>query len=224
MENDTTFSDFIAQSPRVLPVIVAVDTSGSMSINGKIDALNIAIREFIDSLANEDSGRAEIRLAVFSFGGETAKQEAPLSHPSQIELNDFSAYGRTPMGNGFRMVKELIDDKERIPSRSYKPTIVLMTDGVPTDNWEEPMNSLIQDGRSAKAFRIGMAIGTDADRNMLGKFVSNPEYLVEGENARDIHQFFRFVTMSVSTRLKSQSPDMPEIPSATEEEDDIFDI
>lgn len=224
METNTSFSDFVAQSPRVLPVIVAVDTSGSMSVNGKIDALNIATKEFIDSLANEDSGRAEIRLAVFSFGGESAKEESPLLPPSQIELTDFGASGRTPMGDAFKMIKELIEDKERVPSRSYKPTIVLMTDGVPTDNWEQMMNSLISDGRSSKAFRIGMAIGADADRAMLGKFVSDPEYLVVGENARDIHQFFRFVTMSVSTRLKSQSPDMPELPVVLEDEDDIFDL
>ncbi len=70
------------------------------------------------------------------------------------------------------MVKKLIEDKELIPSRSYKPTIVLLTDGIPTDEWQAPMNELINDGRSSKAFRIAMAIGDDADINMLSKFVS----------------------------------------------------
>jgi uncharacterized protein YegL len=224
MKTTTTFNDFVVQSPRVLPVIIAVDRSGSMSVNGKIDALNIAIQEFLNSLKEEDAGRAEIRVAVYSFGGDSASEDLALSLPSQLELEDFTASGRTPMGNAFSLMKDLIDDNERIPSRSYKPTIVLMTDGVPTDDWESSMNSLINDGRSSKAFRIAMAIGADADRGMLGKFVSSPEYLIEGENARDIRKFFQFVTMSVSTRLKSQSPDMPELPPVMDEEDDIFEL
>lgn len=223
MSTNTSFSDFVTQSPRVLPVIVAVDRSGSMSINGKIDALNIALGEFIDSLKDEDTGRVEIRVALFSFGGESATEDAPFSLPEQIAMKDFNAEGRTPMGHAFRLMKSLIEDKERISSRSYKPTIVLLTDGIPTDEWESSMNSLINDGRSSKAFRIAMAIGADADRQMLGQFVSSPEYLLEGENARDIRRFFRFVTMSVSQRIKSQSPDVPELPSMPEE-DDIFDF
>ena len=73
------------------------------------------------------------------------------------------------------------------------------------------MSELINDGRSSKAFRIAMAIGDDADKDMLSKFVSSPEYLVYGENARDIRKFFRFVTMSVTQRIKSQTPDSQQI-------------
>jgi uncharacterized protein YegL len=122
------------------------------------------------------------------------------------------------MGGAFTMLKELIEDKVQIPSRSYKPTIVLLTDGIPTDDFLSPMNELINDGRSSKAFRIAMAIGDDADHNMLSKFVSSPEYLVLGDSARDIRKFFRFVTMSVTQRMKSQTPDMQQIPQMPDDE------
>ena len=49
----------------------------------------------------------------------------------------------------------------------------------------------------------------DADKNMLAAFVSSPELLVSGDSARDIKKFFRFVTMSVTSRMKSQTPDTP---------------
>ena len=52
-----------------------------------------------------------------------------------------------------------------------------------------------------------MAIGDDADKDMLLKFVSDPDYLISGENATDIKNFFNFVTMSVSQRVRSQTPD-----------------
>jgi len=217
-----SLNDFLIQKARPLPVIIAIDRSGSMAENGKIDALNIALKDFIDSIKEEDSNKAEIHLALFSFGGDSAVCDIPLTPISQVNTLNYQAQGRTPMGGAFKMLKELIEDKELIPSRSYKPTIVLLTDGIPTDEWESPLGELINDGRSSKAFRVAMAIGDDADKNMLSKFVSTSEYLVTGENARDIRKFFRFVTMSVTQRLKSQTPDMQQIPQMPE--DDTLDF
>lgn len=45
-----TLNDLLIQKPRPLPVIGAIDRSGSMGSNGKIDALNIAFKDFTDSL------------------------------------------------------------------------------------------------------------------------------------------------------------------------------
>lgn len=205
-----TLNDFVMQKPRPLPVIVAVDRSGSMGADGKIDALNIALRDFINSIKDEDTA-VDLQIALFSFGGNDAICELPLTSVNSIDADAylFTAQGRTPMGHAFYLIKEMIEDKSIVPSRAYKPTIVLLTDGMPTDDYEQVMGYLINEGRSSKAFRIAMAIGADADRNMLSRFVSSPELLVTGENARDIKKFFRFVTMSVTSRMKSQTPDTP---------------
>ena len=217
-----SLNDFLIQKPRPLPVIIAVDKSGSMGANGKIEALNIALKDFINSIKDEDSNKAEIHVSVFSFGGEAAMCDIPLAPISEIDIPIFQAQGRTPMGKAFELLKALIEDKEQIPSRSYKPTIVLLTDGIPTDDFLFSMNNFINEGRSSKAFRIAMAIGDDADQDMLSKFVSSPEYLVMGESARDIRKFFRFVTMSVTQRMKSQTPDMLQITQIPE--DDTLDF
>lgn len=205
-----SLNDFVMQKPRPLPVIVAVDRSGSMGSDGKIDALNIALKDFINSLKEEDTA-VDLQVALFSFGGSDAICELPLTPVDKIDADvyEFKAFGRTPMGQAFTMIKGMIEDKDIVPSRSYKPTIVLLTDGIPTDDFVTPMNALITEGRSSKAFRIAMALGDDADKNMLAKFVSSPELLVSGESARDIKKFFRFVTMSVTSRTRSQTPDTP---------------
>lgn len=203
-----SLNDFLIQKTRPLPVIVAIDRSGSMGENGKIDALNIALRDFISSVKEENSNKAEIHVALYSFGGDSSTCDLPITPVNQVEPLTYQAQGKTPMGGAFRMLKTLIEDKNLIPSRSYKPTIVLLTDGLPTDDYLTPLNELINEGRSSKAFRMAMAIGDDADKNMLAKFVSSPEYLIRGEMARDIRKFFRFVTMSVTQRIKSQNPDL----------------
>lgn len=212
-----TLDTILTQKARPLPVIVAIDRSGSMSIDGKIDALNRALSNFIDSVRKEDSPKAEIQVALYSFGMDEATCDLPLAPISGItDVPEYKAYGRTPMGMAFKQMKELIEDRNLLPSRAYRPTIVLITDGQPTDEpsaFMEAMDSLINEGRSAKAFRMAMAIGDDADRDMLSRFVSEPEYLVSGENARDIKKFFKYVTMSVTSRVKSQTPDQVPPPS-----------
>lgn len=207
-----TLGNFTTQKPRQLPVIVAVDRSGSMYADGKIDALNTALRNFVDSVKKETSSRAEINLALYSFGGTTASLDLPLTPISAVgDVPVYEASGMTPMGEAFEMIKTLIEDRDAITSRAYKPTIVLITDGYPNDDWKSKMDVLINDGRSSKAFRMAMAIGDDADTDMLRSFVSTPEYLVRGENARDIKKFFRYVTMSVTSRMKSQTPDQVQV-------------
>lgn len=213
-----SLNDFLAAKPRPLPIIIAVDKSGSMASNGKIDALNYALNEFIDSLKEEDT-KVDLQVALYSFGAATACCDLPLTSIDAIStMPSYEAAGKTPMGQAFGLIKELIEDKEKVSSRSYKPTIVLLTDGIPTDDYLTPMLQLIQEGRSSKAFRMAMAIGDDADKEMLGTFVSNPEFLVKGEDARDIRKFFKFVTMSVTSRLHSQTPDNPPILPYSEDE------
>lgn len=208
------------QTPRPLPVIVAIDRSGSMSRNGKIDALNMALRDFIRSLKEEES-EVDIKISLFSFGGDNAICELPLTSVNEIDPDTylFQAHGRTPMGQVFTMIKEMIEDRNIVTSRSYKPTLVLLTDGIPTDDYKKPLEKLINNGRSQKSFRIAMAIGDDADKNMLSAFVSSPELLISGDQARDIKKFFRFVTMSVTARMKSQTPDV--LPKVEYPDDEI---
>lgn len=218
-----SLDNFVTQKPRPLPVIVAVDRSGSMEKDGKIDALNLALKNFISSLQGEGNSKVEIQVALFSFGRDTATCDIPLTPVAGIaDVPVYEPYGKTPMGMAFNQMKAMIEDREIIPSRAYKPTIVLLTDGIPTDSYQAPMESLINEGRSSKAFRMAMAIGDDADRDMLASFVSEPEYLVSGDKARDIVKFFKYVTMSVTARTKSQSPDKPEIPPYPG--DDIIDF
>lgn len=211
------------QKPRPLPVIVAVDRSGSMSVDGKIDALNLALKNLIASLKGESDSKAEIQVALYSFGRDTTTCDIALTPVNNItDVPKYEAFGRTPLGMAFKEMKDLVENRDLIPSRAYKPTIVIITDGIPTDDYQSPMESLIKDGRSSKAFRMAMAIGSDADLDMLSEFVSEPTYLVSGDKARDIVKFFKYVSMSVTSRMKSQSPDNPVIPPYPD--DDIIEF
>src|SRR5687767_7155937 len=71
--------EFTASTARPLPVLLLADVSGSMSVNGKIDALNDAVEEMIETFGGEDDSRAEIHVAVITFGNGVAKLHRALT-------------------------------------------------------------------------------------------------------------------------------------------------
>lgn len=204
-------NNLIIQEARPLPVIILADSSGSMASDNRIGVLNNAIREMIDSLKDENSLRADIFISVISFSGKGANIIQEFKKSAEIEWKDLEAYGGTPMGEAFDTVKELLENKEIIPSRSYAPTLVLLSDGAPTDNWNEPLRQLLLSSRASKAQRIAMSIGAGENgKDILKQFLGDSELEVfEANQAREINKFFRFVTMSVSQRAKSINPNEP---------------
>ena len=200
-------SKFTAPTAKPLPVILLLDCSGSMS-GEKNRNLNDAVRDMLEVFRNTENGETEIHVAIITFG-EDVKLNQALASVGDIRWHDLSASGGTPLGTALKMAKAMIEDKNVVPSRAYCPTVVLVSDGRPTDSWENPLQAFTKDGRSAKCDRMAMAIGADADAEVLSKFLEgskNP--LFYSENAKQLRDFFKFVTMSVTIRTKSQTPNV----------------
>jgi uncharacterized protein YegL len=203
----TSLKEFTQSAARPLPVVIVADVSGSMSVDGKIQSLNQAIQEMLSAFAASDEVRAEIHVGVVAFGGESAWMHVNLQPATAVQWQSMQADGRTPMGAALGIAADLIENKDAIPSRAYRPTVVLISDGVPTDDWKRGLTRFTGEGRANKAERLALAIGADADEAMLGQFVSDPKHRVfHAEDAARIRQFFRFVTMSVTSRSKSADP------------------
>jgi len=203
----TTLSDFTIATPRPLPVIVLADISGSMSENGKIDSLNHALDEMIKSFATEAQDRAEIQVSVITFGKAGAQIHSELTPASKAAWSPMQADGGTPLGAAISLATSLVEDRQRIPGRAYRPAIVLVSDGQPTDEWKEPVKRLLASERGSRADRFALAIGDDADKAMLGAFLGDPaKAVLQASDARQVQTFFRWVTMSVTSRSRSATP------------------
>jgi len=201
----STLKEFTSSAARPLPVIILADISGSMAAEGKIDALNQSVREMLSTFASTDDLRAEIHVAIVTFGG-VAHLHTPLQPASAVDWRDMMADGGTPMGQAMTLAADLIDDKDKIPGRAYRPTVVLISDGQPTDSWQSGLDRMTK-GRAQKADRLALAIGGDADTDMLRRFLNDEKKQVfVAADARRIRDFFQFVTMSVTSRSRSANP------------------
>lgn len=213
----TTFDPkkFTTKAPKPLPVLLLLDVSGSMS-GVKIQNLNDAVKDMLETFRDTENGETEIHVAIITFGAEVKLHQA-LASAGAIQWHDLSAFGGTPLGTAFKMAKAMIEDKDAVPSRAYRPTVVLVSDGRPGDNWEQPLDDFIGEGRSSKCDRMALAIGADADEGVLGKFIEGTNNrLFYAENAKQLRDFFKFVTMSVTIRTQSQNPNLVPEPSGIE--------
>ncbi len=209
-------NSYVAREPRPLPIFILADTSGSMR-GEKINELNLALREMLTALNDADDIRGKFQLSVIAFGGEVRLIQ-PLEDITGLTLSELTAAGNTPMGQAFEIVQEMIEDREVVTSRAYTPTIVLISDGIPTDcseemyrrknyfDWE-PLKNLHSGERSSKCQRLALGIGEDADTEMLKAFIDNPEVpVIRTKDASGIAKFFRWVTMSTVARMHSVNP------------------
>lgn len=209
---------FTTPTPKPLPVVLLLDVSFSMS-GDKIENLNKAVEDMLDTFAQEEKMETEILVSVITFGNQVELQ-VPYTKASQVQWQRLHANGTTPMGTALKMAKAMIEDKETTPSRAYRPTIVLVSDGQPNDSWENPLEDFISEGRSSKCDRMAMAIGLDADETVLKRFIEGtPHDLFYAENAGQLHEFFQRVTMSVTMRTQSKNPNV--VPASIELDDNI---
>lgn len=195
-------SEFVAEKPKSIPVLLLLDVSGSMS-GEKINSLNKAVEMMIDEFRKAQTMETFIKLGIITFGAEV-KVHLALSEVNDVEFSPLSANGMTPLGAALKLAKSMVEDKEIFSSRDYRPAVVLLSDGAPNDEYKEPMSDFTSNGRSAKCDRFAVAVGEDADKNMLQSFIGTCENpLLEANDAADIMKTLKKVTMSVTQRTNS---------------------
>ena len=211
---------FTAQAAKPMPVILVLDNSGSMS-GSKIDTLNDAVRNMLETFKQSGCAEVAFRIAIVTFGtgihllqemidvSQVDWQNIPISDLSSCDnftgiWDDASARG-TPLGAVLKIIKKMIDDKAIIPSRAYRPAIIIVSDGRPTDSWTAAMEDFINNGRSSKCDRWAMSIGHDADNGPLQKFIDGctypddtPKKLCYAGDAKALRDNFKFITMTIT--------------------------
>lgn len=189
---------------RPLHFIWVADASGSMKDDGKIQALNMAIREAIphmQKVASENpNAQVLVRAIKFSSGAQWH-----ISQPTPVEnfkWVDLKADGVTDMGKALSMIA----DQLKIPpmtDRALPPVLVLISDGQPTDSFEKGLKKLMNQPWGKKSVRVAIAIGQDADAGVLQKFIGHNEIKpLHANNPEALVNYIKWVSTAV---LKSAS-------------------
>lgn len=223
MAFDPTGDEYVVDfDEKCMPVVLLLDVSGSMD-GDKIYRLYDAVKTMISTFESH-SRKEEIvyKVAIITFGSQVKCHTRYTEAKYLNNLQRFEASGRTPLGTALKMAKDMVEDRDETKSLWYKPAIILVSDGVPTDDWKTPKSDFVDNGRSAKSQRISVAVGNDADEDMLKSFVSKPEFFFKADDASKIVAVFEKVTMSVVSNAVTQKGDAK--PNSGKEEKNVTSV
>ncbi len=191
-------------SSRPLHFVWLADVSGSMNQDGKIQALNNAIREVIPHMREvaSENPNADVLVRVLTFS-TGARWHFPEPVPlEKFEWKDLKAEGITDMGKALSLMAESM----KVPpmeNRALPPVLVLITDGLPSDDFESGLRELMAEPWGQKAVRLAVGIGTDADMDVLQKFIGNPK--IKPLSANSPESLVQFIKWASTVVLKEVS-------------------
>ena len=193
------YPEFVENPENRCPVVLLLDTSGSMS-GEPIRELNRGIGAFKEDVIKDSQASLSVELAIVTFGGLVNLIQDFTSiyefTPPQLEANN-----QTPMGEAIEYGLDLLETRKLIYKENgvlyYRPWVFLITDGAPTDYWQ----SAAQRVKEAEAQRrqCFFAVGVQgADMNTLRQIAPREPMLLNGLDFRSM-----FVWLSTSMKRVS---------------------
>lgn len=226
--------DVVIKEARPLPVLLLVDNSGSMA-NEKINTVNLAIKEMLAEFSAIKNAKGKISIGIITFGNEVNVAQK-IEKIENVTISEFKAAGKTWMGQAIDLAVDMLEDREQVPERAYTPTIILLSDGLPSDcpgkmdpnNYDfsqwEPLKRLHESERLRKCPKLALGIGEGTNYRMLNAFINNQDVpVIKANDLATITKFFQWVTYSISKRSVSSNPNEPvlENPSDKFDEDEM---
>lgn len=193
---------------RPLHVIWILDCSNSMNAGSKIQALNSAIREATPALqeAAKTNFAAQVLVRAVGFSTGAAWHIATPTPVSEFRWEDLTAQGETHLGRALSLVAQELHTPP-MDHRALPPVLVLVSDGLPTDDWMSGLNGLMAEEWGRLAVRLAVAIGQDADLHVLERFIGNNEVpVLQANDAATLARYFIWVSRSIGKAFQTPAP------------------
>lgn len=199
--------DVVSVPRRTMTLFFLIDTSGSMMGN-KIGAVNDAVVNVLPMLddISKSNSDAEIKVAALEFSnGINWLYDEPKSS-SDFVWQDVQASGLTSLGAACIELNSKLSRNGFMQSASgsFAPAIILLSDGGPTDDFQAGLAKLKSNNWFKAAIKIAIAIGDDADKDVLKDFTGSIEAVFTVHNIDALKQVIRVVAVT-SSQIGSKS-------------------
>ena len=202
--------DRVPIARRKMILFFLIDTSGSMS-GKKIQSVNDAIENVLPIIGeiSDENPDAEINIAAmkFSTGVDWVYNEPK-------EAKDFiwqpvSPEALTSLGEACReLSRKLSRSNGFMPTSTgsgyYAPAIILLSDGGPTDDFQGGLKVLKENSWFKNAIKVAIAIGDDADEDVLKDFTGSSEAVIKVHNIDALKTMIRVIAVT-SSQIGSKS-------------------
>ncbi len=204
---------------KVLPIIYVLDTSGSMD-GDRIASVNEAMNETMEVLKDVSAKNpdAQIKVGVLKFSSGAEWVTNGLVFMEDFYWNDLKAGGVTDLGSALKELNDKLSRNSLLVSDTgfCVPVLMFMSDGQPTDNYEKALEDINNHNKWFRyATKIGIAVGDDADRDVLGKIAGNKEAVVAVNDVATLKMLIKVASVT-SSMINSKSRTTAESGNAVE--------
>ncbi len=179
---DLDFGDFgapsAAGSSRKVPICLVLDCSGSMRYPDgtkmpKIDELNRNIDAFLSYVQSDPKASLICDLCIITMG-DSVRVVTRYTTVDRIRFQHLAAGGGTPLGTAMTKAVELLKERRQYyrdnDIEHYKPILMVMTDGDPTDDIgfiSREVSEMVS-RKELKIFPVG--VGVNFNQESLARF------------------------------------------------------
>jgi len=204
--------DLISNPEPRCPCLLLLDTSTSMRGN-PIAELNQGLVTFKDELMADGMATQRVEVGVLTFGPVMVQSD--FQTPDQWNPPSLVANGDTPIGGVVEEGLRMLEARKQLYRSSgisyYRPWIFLITDGGPTDSWQNAA-ALVRagDNDQRKSFSF-FAVGVEgANMEILARLSRREPLRLQGLRFRDL---FAWLSSSLGGVARSQPGDAVALPS-----------
>ncbi|RBL67364.1 hypothetical protein C3E98_032370, partial [Pseudomonas sp. MWU13-2625] len=183
-------TDNFAENPEQrCPCILVLDRSGSMG-GQPIEQLNAGLATFKDELAADSLAMKRVDTAIVSYGPATL--EMPFHTAQNFFPPTLTAQGDTPMGSAINLALDTLEARKAAYKANgisyYRPWVFLITDGGPTDAWQQAA-ARVREGEASKKFAF-FAVGVQgANMDTLAQISTRQPLSLQGLKFRELFQW-----------------------------------
>lgn len=207
--------------------VLVLDTSGSMS--GKpISELNQGLIDFYEEIESDETTSQRLEIALISFNSTSQIVQEP-ALIENIAIPELKAMGRTAMVSALYDAIQLVEDRKSwyksTGQKYYRPWIILMTDGEPTDDINE-VNNLSQKIKidTENKRYVFLPIGVEgANMDVLKELQGTiPPMKLKGTR---FSAFFKWLSASMGSVVKTEIGEKVDLSTGSDSwMDDFFSI
>ena len=156
----------------------------------------------------ENSADANLNVAVLLFSDGAYWLTSEPVNIGDFHWNNIESSSTTDLGCALNMLNDKLNKKDgfmKNASESFAPAFILMSDGQPTDDYKSAIQKLKKNGWFSNGIKTAIAIGNDADKQMLEEFTGNQDSVIEVHNSEDLAKIIKFVSITSSQIVTSGS-------------------
>ena len=182
---------------RRLPVFFLVDTSESMA-GSPMSAVTHGFKSLISAMQADPRCIESVHVSVITFGG-TARVLLPLTPVEEVSSLRFTFGCGTSLGEGLDLLLNAFRSDLRSSAAhgrgDWRPLCFLLSDGSPTDAWQEPARKIRALHDAGRCFMAALACGPDAEVDTLRAIT--PIVHQSDVDPTSLAEYFKWVTKSM---------------------------